>query len=113
MDIEIVKAFDFNLPFQLLKYNNINKSVEPVDLTGTTVSLNVYDPGPIEVDIKFMSEKTGKIIEDTIVLTQDDSKTYRTLQTEMERQEFFQNLFYVKEYCQGLLQKELVDLENK
>lgn len=113
MDIEMLKGYDFDMSMQFLKFNNQTKTIEPVDLTDTTINLRVFKPKPLEVDVKLVNHKTCKKVQGSIALTIEDTQTYEKLKTEQERREFVQNLQYVRNYCQYLFELTPFDVDDR
>jgi hypothetical protein len=95
LDLSIVSGLPFKMQMQLLKYDYQKGKVEPFDLTGVEVSMNVYKP--IEFELTVTNSESGESASSTITLTGEETRFLRNLLGDQERQDFIDSLEYVQD----------------
>ncbi|NBC03543.1 MAG: hypothetical protein GVY20_07545 [Bacteroidetes bacterium] len=90
-DSVLIRGLFEDFALQLRKYNYEKNIIEPVNLTGSKLKFQIFDP-KYEIDIKLIHDETGEEITRTIVLNPDDAKEFEKLESDEERSKFIQNL---------------------
>ena len=91
LDFELVQGHRFRQSMRMLRFNNETGQAEPIDLTGSKLSFNIYRP-KFHIAISLKHEVSGKEFKKTITLSEDDSIELSRLSSDAEKQAFVNNL---------------------
>lgn len=101
LDFELVQGHRFRQSMQMLRFNNVTRQAEPIDLTGSEVKVRIYKP-KFEVDVFLIHDATGKEFKKTITLSESDSLEFAKLASDAEKQAFVNNLTEAKDALRQL-----------
>lgn len=87
MDMEINQEVGVSQQFQLLRFNNKNGKVEPIDLTECTISGKIYKP-QFDFDLSMTHNATGKQYYRTVTIEGIDAIKLAKIETELEQNEY-------------------------
>jgi hypothetical protein len=88
MNLVARKDLRFRVNYRRQKYNHTTGQVEPIDITGHNYRMNIYRPPELEVEIAMVHDETGRRIERTVRLSDEEAAAYRALKTDAERAQF-------------------------
>ncbi|WP_133300279.1 hypothetical protein [Paraburkholderia lacunae] len=99
----ITAGLRFAESVRLQRYNYATSGVEPVDLTGSEMTLTIQRPPQYKLDLAVTHEQSGTTLTRTVELTVEESETFASLQTDGERSSYANGLPSIK-----AAQKELL-----
>jgi hypothetical protein len=82
------KGERFRVQYRRQKYNYATGLVEPVDITGHNYEMNIYRPPGLELELAMTHNESGRRIERTVKLSNEEAAAYRALETDAERARF-------------------------
>ena len=91
----------FHQTIQLLRFNNKTGKCEPIDLTGSELTLRIY-PFQFDVQISLTHDVSGRVFSTTITLTEEENLLLSRLSNDVERQAFVNALPSAQTACQEL-----------
>jgi hypothetical protein len=91
LDFELVQGVRFKQTYCLQKYNYDTGQVEPVDLTGSNLEFRIYKPR-YNVDVTLRDDRTGQELIRTISLSEEESQTLMSQQSDQDKQRYLANL---------------------
>jgi hypothetical protein len=101
LNLLMVKGLRFHLAMLWQRYNYETGTIEPIDLTGSKVEMNIYRPR-YEVDLSLTHKATGSKFKKTITLSEEESEILAGLHTDSERQNYVHSLPCAQEALQQL-----------
>ena len=93
LDLVMQEGLQFQWIVVLRRFNYTTGKIEPMDLTGMEVEMNIYKP--VELDISL--SKDGITISKSIKLNREDSRHMMSLATEEEQNKYCRGLAYVND----------------
>lgn len=90
LDLEIVQGVRFRMKSRLLKYNPSTGIAEPIDTTGSKMTMKMHKPA--ELTFSLVHKKTGKEISRTIEVDDKLWSDFQKLGSEEERKSFVTKL---------------------
>jgi hypothetical protein len=91
IDFEIIKGLRFASHMQLRKFNANEGRSDPVDLTGSDISFNIYAPSYV-FDVIVTPTAGGPSFTCSLELTKEQSLAFHGLKTDSERTDFLKAL---------------------
>ena len=87
---EAVRGMPWRQVMQLREYNYEKGASEPVDLTGGSVSMRIFQP--VTIDVQFEHPDVSGKCEFSLVLNSQESSQFHRLKTDLEKNEFLKSM---------------------
>lgn len=101
LNFELTQGQRFRQSMRLLRFNDDTGNAEPIDLSGSKLTFNIYRP-KYDIDISLRHDATGREINKTITLSEEDSMELSSLTSEEEKQNFLSGLPQAQEALKEL-----------
>jgi hypothetical protein len=89
--LEAMQGVRFKQRLRLQRYNYSTGHVEPVDLTGASGSLRIYQPKLI-LDLELTDHETGRVINRSVELSDEEGEVFQKLPDDQQRTSFLNDI---------------------
>lgn len=91
LDLEMIQGVRFKMHQRLQRFNASKGCSEPIDLTGSKLTFNIYKP-TVPLDVVLTHNKTGEERRFSIDITREQANALEALPSEAEKQAFVRKL---------------------
>lgn len=90
LDLRIIRGVRFNPQFRMKRFDIEKGYAEPIDLTGSKITFNVYKP--IVMDVKLTDDASGQTRKFSVELDRRQAEEFEKAQSEQEKRALLEKL---------------------